>query len=91
MIANYPARVPVCETSLFPFLFPLPAQTLGRKGLPLLLFFVFTLLARRLVVDHTASCHFHRVLLLFLHFRPSSSSRYHSCNNIYGCGRDQTA
>ena len=65
MIANYPARVPVCETSLFPFLFPLPAQTLGRKGLPLLLFFVFTSLVRRLVVDHTALCNFHRVLLLF--------------------------
>ena len=75
MIANYPARVPVCEPSPFPCFFPLPSQALGRKGLPLLLFFVFTSLARRLVVDHTALGNFHRVLLLFFHFRLSSSSR----------------
>ena len=77
MIANYPARVPVCEPSPFPCFFPLPAQALGRKGLPLLLFFVFTSLARRLVVDHTALCNFHRVLLLF------STSAHPSLPDIY--------
>ena len=83
MIANYPARVPVCEPSPFPCFFPLPSQALaedlnrGRKGLPLLLFFVFTSLARRLVVDHTALCNFHRVLLLF------SSSTHPPLPDIY--------